>query len=198
MKGGREGPPRKARRGKGYPGRGRKDQEEPPDKRDFSRSAGCGSDRARARPQLGGPAPAPPPDLPGSAGVPPAFCPGQRFRPCQRLRTRVQTGNILYTINRNMVYTLPRYRARSLVHPKITPPWRGSRRDRGGARGRAGGGGPPAPKPVKVRYREKRTGCKPSCSSCPSMFPDEANRFWPSITRRPQTSEHIRPPGPGC
>ena len=35
---------------------------------------------------------------PGSAGVPPAYCPCQCFRPRQRLRARVQTGNILYTI----------------------------------------------------------------------------------------------------
>ena len=40
-----------------------------------------------------------------------------------------------------MVYILPSNRARSLVQAsRITPPWRGSRRE-GGARSRAGGGG---------------------------------------------------------
>ena len=81
---------------------------------------------------------------PGSAGVPPAFCPGQRFRPCQRLRTRVQTGNILYTINRKHGLHLAKISGKEPGSPlKITPPWRGSRRDRGGARGRAGGAPPP-------------------------------------------------------
>ena len=155
MKGGCEGPPRKARRGKGQaracPAQSvaasplNSANQDTEDKPLFTmHSATWGEMRARARPQLGGPAPAPPPDLPGSAGVPPAFCPGQRFRPCQRLRTRVQTGNILYTINRKHGLHFAKISGKELGSPlKITPPWRRSRRDRGGARGRAGGGGPP-------------------------------------------------------
>ena len=45
---------------------------------------------------------------PGSAGVPPASIPYRRFRPCQRHRARVQTGNILYTINRKQGLHLAR------------------------------------------------------------------------------------------
>ena len=45
------------------------------------------------------------PDLSGSAGVPPASCPGHRFRPRRRLRAREQIGN--------MVDTLPGYEALS-------------------------------------------------------------------------------------
>ena len=45
----------------------------------------------------------------------------------------------------NMVYIMPRNRARSLVQrSRITPPLRGSRRE-GGARSRAGGGQTPRP-----------------------------------------------------
>ena len=70
-------------KGKRFPPRGRKDQEEPPDKQDFSQSARSRSNRAWPRPQ-----PAarllPPWERAGS-GVPPASCPGQRFRPRQRL-----------------------------------------------------------------------------------------------------------------
>ena len=44
----------------------------------------------------------------------------------------------------NMVYIMPRNRARRLVQAsRITPPLRGSRRDQGGAHSRAGGGQTP-------------------------------------------------------
>ena len=93
---------------------------------------------------------------PGSAGVPPASGTCRRFRP--RLRTRAQTTNILYTINRKQgLHPAKQWGKEPCAGLKITPPWRGSRRDQGEARGRAGGGAPP-PRLVIYRENEKNIG----------------------------------------
>ena len=58
-----------------------------------------------------------------------------------------------------MVYILPRNRARSLVQAsRITPPLRGSRRDQGGARSRAGGGQTRRPVSDDQRHYRRRGG----------------------------------------
>ena len=57
----------------------------------------------------------------------------------------------------NMVYIMPRNRARRLLQAsRITPPWRGSRRE-GGARSRAGGGQTPRPVSDYQRYLVEAT-----------------------------------------
>ena len=123
---------------------------------------------------------------PGSAGVPPACCclwwslsfraalqaattsavtttarPKEsqgaaagrsRWRRCpsRKPSTTHKTGN--------MVYIMPRNRARSLVQrSRITPPLRGSRRE-GAARSRAGGGQTPPPVSDYQRYRQRQVG----------------------------------------
>ena len=84
--------------------------------------------------------------------------PPSRFRPPHRISLRLaarllrlplqggvipalQTGNILYTLDREQGSHLAKGSGKEpFAGLKITPPWRGSRRDQGSARRRAGGG----------------------------------------------------------
>ena len=82
-----------------------------------------------------------------------------------------------------MVYILPRNRARSLVQAsRVTPPLRGSRRDQGGARSRAGGGQTRRPVSDDQRHYRRRGGgywlAPPSASAfaCRLGFCDSPSR----------------------
>ena len=87
------------------------------------------------------PAPGPPPHQPspfGSASATP---------PQGGSDTGYEEGTEIVRWTGNMVYILPRNRARSPEQAsRITPPLRGSRRDKGSARSRSGGGQNAAPR----------------------------------------------------
>ena len=82
-------------------------------------------------------------------------------RPCQSLCGRdARAPRKPSTTHKtgNMVYIMPRNRARSLVQrSRITPPLRGSRRE-GGARSRAGGGQTRRPVSDHQRHGQRRVG----------------------------------------